>query len=413
MTKFSRRTIYPVALLFLFAGLSFSQKIETKDGIRLIHNEKSGKWEKQTQITLEYINNIGDLESDDDNVLFYMPSDIAVDKAGNVYVMDSGNHRIQKFDPKGNFIASYGRQGQGPGEFQYPQSIDIDTEGNIYVSDSGNQKIHIFKPDGTFDKDITTRDESPGVVRIRNGKIIQGKGASVFSLEMGMRTGEEELPKLIKVVNQEAEVLNEFGDQKDYNDFLVNGMGNRFHFFVDEEGNVYVAFDYQNRIEKYSPDGELLWRADRELNYDVSAPKTKGSRSGSGGRMVVRMPDMNRVSNGIAVDDKGRVWVATNKRQIKEEEEVATNVQVQMMGGQRSTSYSVEGNTDVVNTDMYKIEVYDPQGVLLGSIQLDKFVDDIFIKNGRLYLLDRLRGMQYYVYKIIDGDAPLGTTLSN
>lgn len=402
MLKILRWTVYFVVLSFLSASFSFSQKIETKDGIRLIHNEKSGKWGNQPKISLEYIKNIGDLESDDDNILFYMPSDIAVDKAGNIYVLDSGNHRIQKFDPEGNFIASFGRQGQGPGEFQYPQSIDIDAEGNIYVADSGNQKVHILKPDGTFDKDIKIADESPGVIRIRDGKIIQGKGASAFSLEMGMRTEEEELPKLIKVVNLEAEVLSEFGDQKDYKDFLVNRLGNRYHFFVDKAGNVYVAFDYQNRIEKYSPEGKLLWRADRELNYDVSAPKTKGSRSGSGGTMVVRMPDMNRVANGISVDDKGRVWVVTNKRQIKEDEEVATNVQVQMMGGQRSTSYSVQGNTDVVDTDMYQLEVYDPEGVLLGSIQLDKFVDDIFIKNDRIYFLDRLRGMQYYVYKIVE-----------
>ena len=402
MTKILRWTVYSIILLFLFSGFSLSQKIETEDGIRLIHNEKIGKWGKQGKISLEYVGQIGDLESDDENVLFYMPSDIAVDTEGHVYVLDSGNHRIQKFDFEGHFLASFGRQGQGPGEFQYPQSIDIDAQRYIYVSDSGNQKIHILKPDGTFDRDIKMTDESPGVIRIRDGKIIQGKGASAFSLEMGLRTEDKELPKVIKVVDPEGELLQEFGDQKDYKDFLVNRLGNRFHFFVDNEGYVYLAFDYQNRIEKYSPEGKLLWRADRELNYDVSAPKTKGSRSGSGGMMVVRMPDMNRVANGIAVDDKDRVWVVTNKRQIKEDEEVATNVQVQMMGGQRSTSYSVQGNTDVVETDMYQIEIYDPEGVLLGSLQLDKFVDDIYIKNDRIYLLDRLRGMQYHVYKIVE-----------
>lgn len=402
MLKALRWTLYTVILLLLLTGFSFSQKIETKDGIRLIHNEKTGKWGSQNRISLEYIHNIGDLESDDENVLFYMPSDIVVDKEGNVYVLDSGNHRIQKFDPEGHFIASFGRQGQGPGEFQYPQSIDIDADGNIYVSDSGNQKIHILKPDGTLDKDIQTTDESSGITRIRNGKIIQAKGASVFSLGMGMGAQDDELPKMIKVLNLDAETLNEFGEQKDYKDFLVNRMGNRYHLFVDKEGCVYLALDYQNRIEKYSPEGKLLWRADRELDYDVSAPKTKGSRSGSGGKVAIQMPDMNRVASGIAVDNKGRVWVVTNKRQIKEEEEVATNAQVSMMGGQRSMSFSVQGNTDVVETDMHRLEVYDPEGVLLGSIQLDKFVDDIYIEKDRVYLLDRLRGMQYHVYKIVE-----------
>jgi sugar lactone lactonase YvrE len=397
-----RITLYVGIMLLITASVSFSQKIETKDGIRLIHNGKEGKWSKNPKISLEYINNIGDLESDDDNVLFYMPSDIAVDEEGNVYVLDSGNHRIQKFDPEGNYLASFGRHGQGPGEFQYPQSIDIDNEGNIYVADSGNQKIHILKPDGTFDKDIKITDESPGMIRIRSGEIVQGKGASMFSLQMGMMNQDKELPKLIKILDMEAKVLNEFGEQKDYNDFLVNRMGNRYHFFVDKEGYVYLAFDYQNRIEKYTPEGKLVWRSDRELSYDVSAPKEKGSRSGGGGRMVVRMPDMNRVASGIAVDDKGRVWVVTNKRQIKEDERVAANVQVQMMGAQRSTSYSVEGNTDVDETDMYQLDVYDPEGVLLGTIQLDKFVDDIHIEKDKIYLLDQLRGMQYHVYEIVE-----------
>jgi sugar lactone lactonase YvrE len=404
MSKAMKWTVYFGVMLLLVTGASFSQKIETKNGIRLIHNKKQGKWGKDPKVSLEYVKNIGDLESDDDNVLFYMPSDIATDAEGNVYVLDSGNHRIQKFDTEGNFLASFGRHGQGPGEFQYPQSIDIDEEGNMYVSDSGNQKINILKPDGSFDRDIQMMDESPGVIRVRNGKLIQAKAASMFSMQIGMGNQDEELPKLIRVFNTEAEIQNEFGEQKDFKDFLVNRLGNRHHIFVDKEGCVYLAFDYQNRIEKYSPEGKLLWRADRELNYDVSSPKTKGSRSGSGGRMVVRMPDMNRVASGISVDDQGRVWVATHKRQIKEEESVGMNVSVSMMGAQRSTSYSVEGNTDVQETDMYQIEIYDPEGILLGTIQLDRFVDDIHIAKDRVYILDRMRGMQYYVYKIIENN---------
>jgi len=402
MDKIIRWAFFAGIAIFLITGFSFPQSVETKDGVRVIHNEKEGKWGKNPEVSLEYEKNIGDLESEDENVLFYMPADIAVDDQGNVYVLDSGNHRIQKFDPQGNFLASLGRHGQGPGEFQYPQSIDIDQEGYIYIADSGNQKIHILKPGGAFEKDIKITDDSPGMIRVRDGKLIQGKGASLFSLQMGMMDQEEELPKLIKIFDMEANVQNEFADQKDYKDPLVNRMGNRFHFFVDNQGYVYLAFDYQNRIEKYSPEGKLLWRSDRELNYDVSSPKAKGSRSGSGGRMVVRMPDMNRVANGIAVDDKGRVWVVTNNRQIREDEQVGTSVQVSMMGGQRSMNYSVQGNTDVEETDMYLLEVYDPDGILLGRIQLDKFVDGIHIDKDRIFLLDQMRGMQYHVYKIAE-----------
>jgi sugar lactone lactonase YvrE len=402
MFKNMRSTVCVVLLLFLASSLSFSQKIETEDGIRLVHNEKTGKWGKQPQISLEYVKNIGDLESEDQNVLFYMPSDIALDKEGNVYVLDSGNHRIQKFDPDGNFLATFGRRGQGPGDFQYPQSIDIDPDGILYVSDSGNQKIQIIKPDGSLAEEIKMTDEAPGIIKIRNGEMIMGQGSSIYSFGMGRMDQDQELPMLIKVLNKKAEVLKEFCEQKNYKDFLVNRLGNRYQFALDKTGNIYVSFLYQNRIEKYSPEGNLVWRADRPLNYDVSTPKTKGERTGSGGRVKIRMPDMNRVSNGIAVDGKGRVWVITMKRQLEEKEQVQANVMVSMDAGQRSLNFSVAGNTDDRNTDAYQLEVYDPEGVLLGSIPLDRFVDGIHIEKDRVYLLDQMRGMQYYEYKIVE-----------
>lgn len=65
-------------------------------------------------------------------------------------------------------------------------------------------------------------------------------------------------------------------------------------------------------------------------------------------------------------------------------------------------SLSVNGNTEVKETDMYQLEVYAPDGILLGTIPLNQFVDDIRIYKDRLYLLDKMRGMQYYEYKIID-----------
>ena len=399
MSKTMKLIAY-IGMVLLVTGAAFSQKIETKDDIRLVHNEKEGKWGKKPEVSLDYVKNIGDLESDDENVLFYMPADMAVDEEGNMYVMDSGNHRIQKFDSEGHFLASFGRKGQGPGEFQYPHSIDIDDRGFMYISDSGNQKIQILKPDGALEKEIKKTDQAPGIVRIRSDRMIMGQGASLYSFSMNRMEEEPELPKLIKVLDLDAEIQKEFGDQKDYKDMLVNRMGNRYHFAVDKESNVYLSFDYQNRIEKYSPEGKLLWRADRKLNYDVSTPKAKGDISRSGGRMTVRMPQMNNVSNGIAVDHKGRVWVVTNKRQIKEEEQIQTSVMMTQTGGQRSQNYSVSGNTDVEETDMYQLEVYDPEGVLLGSIQLDKFADDIHIVKDRIYILDKFRGMQYYVYKI-------------
>jgi sugar lactone lactonase YvrE len=184
----------------------------------------------------------------------------------------------------------------------------------------------------------------------------------------------------------------------------MNRSGNRYHFAVDKVGNVYVSFDVQNRIEKYTPEGKLLWKSDRKLNFDVSSPKKKsGSRKVSGGRIEIRMPQMNRCANGIAVDEIGRVWVAGYDRQINEDEQVQTSVMVSMdAGGKRSMSMKPEGNTDVRETDAFQLEVYSPEGILLGKVQLDHFVDDIIINGDKIYMLDKMRGSQYYEYQIIE-----------
>jgi sugar lactone lactonase YvrE len=183
----------------------------------------------------------------------------------------------------------------------------------------------------------------------------------------------------------------------------MNRMGNQFHFILDENDNIYVAFDYQNRVEKYAPDGTLLWRSDRELNYSTDPPKAKGGIKRSGGRVMIEQPDMNRCASGVAVDSKGRVWVVTLKRQINEEERVETNVRASMStSGGRSMNVSVGGNTEVRETDMFQIDVYDPEGVLLGVIPVKHFVDDIFLNGDKIYLLDRMRGMQFFEYQIVE-----------
>jgi len=405
MKKIFSFNICVFCLLLITLAVSYAQKVETIDGIRVVHNGKDGKWGKNPKVSLQFVKTIGSLDTEDENLSFYMPSDIAIDNQGNVHVLDSGNHRIQKFDPDGQYITTIGRKGQGPAEFYFPISIDIDPKGYLYISDSGNQRIQILKPDGTDHKTVTMVKDPIGVSRISDsGNIIMGSGGGFFSFGPGTMMDDQSLPKLIKVVNSEGDIQKDFGDKLDYKDFLMNRMGNTIHFTVDKNNNAYIAFDYQNRIEKYSPNGKLLWKSDRKLNYNPTPPKKKsGFMKRRGGMVEIQQPQMNRCSGGIAVDDKGRAWVVALKRQIKEDEQVQTNVRASRgPGGERAMSVSVLGNTDVKETDMYLLEVYDPDGILLGRIQLNQFVDDIRIDKDRLFLLDKMRGMQYYEYKIIE-----------
>jgi sugar lactone lactonase YvrE len=79
---------------------------------------------------------------------FNEPSDVAVDTVGNVYVSDRKNHRLQKFDSEGFFIAQWGGMGSGNGQLAFPEGIATDPAGNVYVADTGNDRIQKFYETG-------------------------------------------------------------------------------------------------------------------------------------------------------------------------------------------------------------------------------------------------------------------------
>jgi len=78
---------------------------------------------------------------------FFGPRDIAFDRQGRLLVTDTGNKRVQVFDRNGNFIAQFGGAGDGDGQFNEPVGIAVDANGNIYVADTWNRRIQVFDPD--------------------------------------------------------------------------------------------------------------------------------------------------------------------------------------------------------------------------------------------------------------------------
>jgi len=102
----------------------------------------------EKSIRAELVFKIG---SDKANEDFYKAFTFAVGKDGQIYILDSGNSRIQCFSKEGRFLFGFGRQGQGPGELSKDAGmIKILSDGNIYVIDNLQRRINVYDQEGKF-----------------------------------------------------------------------------------------------------------------------------------------------------------------------------------------------------------------------------------------------------------------------
>lgn len=87
----------------------------------------------------------------DDSLHFNRPTDVAVAPDGSFYVSDGyRNSRVVRFSGDGRYLFSWGRKGSGPGEFDVPHGIARDAAGQVYVADRNNARIQVFDSVGRF-----------------------------------------------------------------------------------------------------------------------------------------------------------------------------------------------------------------------------------------------------------------------
>jgi DNA-binding beta-propeller fold protein YncE len=96
---------------------------------------------------------------------FSYPTYVAVDANGNVYVSDTLNSRVQKFDANGKFVTTFGQLGTNWGEFDKPKGVAVDSFGNLYVADSGWSNVQIFNPKGQVLLFFGGRGPVPGMMK--------------------------------------------------------------------------------------------------------------------------------------------------------------------------------------------------------------------------------------------------------
>jgi sugar lactone lactonase YvrE len=111
-----------------------------------------------------------------------MPSNVAVDAEGNLFVADTWNNRVQVFDAEGKFIRAFGKAGDGPGYFARPKGIAVDGDGHVWVADAVQDRVQVFTPEGQLLIWLGEHGVLPGQFRVLTGLAID-KNNRVFTTE--------------------------------------------------------------------------------------------------------------------------------------------------------------------------------------------------------------------------------------
>ena len=154
-----------------------------------------------------------------------------------VYVCDSNNGRVQVFDSNLNFVRSFGTHGDGPGQFKKPTNIDFDTQGNIYVVDSNKHQVLVFSEDGQYLRHFGQKGQGEGELGSSQGLCVNGDYVYVT----------EYSNTRVSVFRTSGEFIHSFGKKGSGRGELNYPYG----IAVDQDGFVFVCDAGNNRIQVF------------------------------------------------------------------------------------------------------------------------------------------------------------------
>lgn len=178
-----------------------------------------------------------------DSLHFDKPTDIAIAADGSFYVSDGyGNSRIIKFSATGKYLFEFGTKGNKPGEFNIPHGITLDSAGNVYVADRENNRVQVFEPNGKFIKQFS--NESFGAIC---AVVFDKTKKKLFAVDDVSFLKLKHRGADVLIFDTTGQVQTRFGRSGYY-----DGATSWYHdLVVDKEENIYVGDILNNTIQKF------------------------------------------------------------------------------------------------------------------------------------------------------------------
>jgi DNA-binding beta-propeller fold protein YncE len=165
--------------------------------------------------------------------------------AGNyVYVADTGNNRIERFNLEGGEAFEWGSPGSGPGEFSHPRGVAANAS-EVIVADDDNQRIDKFDPSGDFERAIGTQGQGPGQFEFPYGVALDAAGNVYVADNNNYR---------VDKLSPELSFLGAWGARGSEAGQLVYPRA----LASDSAGDTYVADTANDRVEVFDPTGDYL-----------------------------------------------------------------------------------------------------------------------------------------------------------
>jgi tripartite motif-containing protein 71 len=276
------------------------------------------------------------------------PAALAIDSAGNIWVAEKGNSRIQKFNSKGEYLAKFGSKGSGNGQFASggPEGVAVDSKGNVWVSDTYNGRLQKFNSAGEFLKAVSSKGSGLGQLGEPTGLDVAPDGKVWVADWQNNR---------VAVFNEAGEFVFQFG---------VQGAGNGAFSHPDEveidaNGAVWVGDQGNHRVQQFNQGAEYVAQF--------------GSYGSTEGKFNFAYP------LGIATDSKGSLWVAdvNNHRIQRWRVPIPKPTYASFFGangsgdGQLSmpadVAVDLQGNLWVADKNNNRIQKYDPSGKFIAK----------------------------------------------